>query len=183
MGGMWLKLPSEAFYKELYQKKYILMQYNFVQFFAEHLADCSRTFGGDLQMMLILAILGQRRLDARIQRGFLEVGPAPADIVPLKAKGMNSSSIAEISGIPRETVRRKLDALAERGWVARDEHGRWRVAIVVTDASELTGLNGRQMDRVARFLANTQRIAFEVAEGGAVERPSRITEAESPRED
>ena len=36
-----------------------VVQYAFVQFLSEHIADCSRVFGGDLQQMLILSIIGQ----------------------------------------------------------------------------------------------------------------------------
>lgn len=45
-----------------------------------------------------------------------------ADVVP-RRRGLNLLSIAEITRIPRETVRRKLTALAARGLVERGEDG------------------------------------------------------------
>ena len=40
-----------------FRAQYPTYQYYFVEFFTEHLADCSRVFGGDLQLMLVLAIV------------------------------------------------------------------------------------------------------------------------------
>lgn len=39
-----------------------LLQYNFSEFFTEHLLDVSPVFEGDLQMMLVLAVMGQAYL-------------------------------------------------------------------------------------------------------------------------
>jgi hypothetical protein len=40
----------------------------------------------------------------------------------------NASAIARITGIPRESVRRKLEAMREDGWVVRDAESNWCVA-------------------------------------------------------
>ena len=42
-------------YRALFRDNYFVMQYNFVQFFVEHLADVSRTFETDLQSVLVPA--------------------------------------------------------------------------------------------------------------------------------
>ncbi len=47
-----------------FRTQYPTYQYHFVEFFTEHLADCSRAFGGDLQLMLVLALMGQMHLQA-----------------------------------------------------------------------------------------------------------------------
>lgn len=47
-----------------FRAQYPTYQYYFVEFFTEHLADCSRAFGGDLQLMLVLALMGQMHLQA-----------------------------------------------------------------------------------------------------------------------
>jgi DNA-binding IclR family transcriptional regulator len=36
---------------------------------------------------------------------------------------INALSIAEYTGIPRETVRRKVNELIQKGWVTRDDNG------------------------------------------------------------
>ncbi|MCC7268064.1 MAG: hypothetical protein IT546_12105 [Caulobacteraceae bacterium] len=44
-----------------------------------------------------------------------------------RVKGLNILSLAEITGVPRESVRRKLTQMADQGLVTRDEAGLWRL--------------------------------------------------------
>lgn len=97
-----------------------------VQEFTELLIDLRRHFDGDLDLMLILALIGSRtapasRLDGVSYAEFAEKGAARADF---GAAPINVQSVAECSGIPRETVRRKVQKLEELGWVERQENGR-----------------------------------------------------------
>lgn len=48
-----------------------------------------------------------------------------AERVVIRRKGLNSQSLSDISRIPRETVRRKMAALADRRLVERAEDGLW----------------------------------------------------------
>jgi CRP-like cAMP-binding protein len=88
-----------------------------------HLVECRQAFGGDLDLFLVMTIIGERTFPARnapeemSHADFLHghVG----DTVPV---AINQQSIADYSGIPRETVRRKIETLIEKGWVRRDEH-------------------------------------------------------------
>ncbi|QIQ86383.1 helix-turn-helix domain-containing protein [Erythrobacter sp.] len=85
-------------------------------------------FGGDLDAALIMAVIGSAAL--------------PRDRVPpdlsyevfvnmTRPKGfdvpLNTHSIAQITGIPRETVRRKAERLHARGWIERGAGGYWKV--------------------------------------------------------
>lgn len=91
--------------------------------FSELLVALRRHFGGDLDRMLVLAIIGSRTLArGRIEgmsydrfMSFDRPDEAPAPI--------NLQSIAEFSGIPRETVRRKLRDLERLGWIIRRDNG------------------------------------------------------------
>jgi hypothetical protein len=72
---------------------------------------------GDLDLNIILLVIAIRTVEhpesARMsvqERGDVPVFPS---------LGVNINSIAESSGIPRETVRRKVDSLVRIGWVAR----------------------------------------------------------------
>lgn len=85
---------------------------------AELLADCSRVFGGDLQQLRILAFVVQEHLAAIVRHGRVEATPS--------GNWISASHLAAISGIPRETVRRKLHLLAEKGCVQQGENGSWR---------------------------------------------------------
>jgi hypothetical protein len=143
-------------YRALHRDNYFVFQYNFVQFFVEHLADVSRVFEADLQSVLVLAVVGQMALDARIKSNFHEHGELPENLLKGPSPRINALSIAEVTGIPRETVRRKLESLAERGWVARNSKGLWHIAVARQDMSpvqrQLIDLDRRAMERISRYL-------------------------------
>ncbi len=151
-------------YRDLYRDNYVAIQYNFVQFFVEHLADVSRVFGADLQSVLILAIVGQNDLQVRIRAGMTGDGALPGEGLSGRT---NASSIADICGIPRETVRRKLDAMAKRGWLSRDDAGLWHIAIdgakMVPVRRELIELDQRGAERTARLFGQAHALAVENA--------------------
>lgn len=87
-----------------------------------HLVECRQAFGGDLDLFLVMTIIGERTFPAR---------NAPAEmshaeflhghVGDTEPAAINQQSIADYSGIPRETVRRKIELLIEKGWVRRDE--------------------------------------------------------------
>jgi hypothetical protein len=83
-----------------------------------------RDFGGDLDQMLILAVIGERALARRAcpsEPSFEDLGRTA--IRDMASVGINTHSLADYTGIPRETVRRKVAALVARGWVQRDASG------------------------------------------------------------
>ena len=80
-------------------------------------------FFGDLDLMLILAIIGSRALPAR-QTSNMTYAEFISDNTKDRAdQPINIQSIAECSGIARETVRRKVHKLEELGFIARDPSG------------------------------------------------------------
>lgn len=90
--------------------------------FCELLVSLRRHFGGDLDRMLVLAVIGSRtlargRIDDLCYDRFMDAERAG------EPASTNLQSIADYSGIPRETVRRKLRDLEESGWIARSEMG------------------------------------------------------------
>lgn len=79
--------------------------------------------------------------------------------LPLERVSVNASSIAEVTGIPRETVRRKLDRLVDRGWLLRNPDSSFRLAIVQGVASaktDLQDLDARALERVARLFRDLE---------------------------
>lgn len=118
-----------------------LLQYNFSEFFTEHLLDVSRVFEGDLQMMLVLAVMGQAYLHGD-ERG-REQSP------------ISASRLADVTGIPRQTVRRKLVLLAERGWVEQTEIGAWVLTKAGRDPvarTDLADVYARGTDRLVALV-------------------------------
>ena len=174
-------------YRALYRDNYFVFQYNFVQFFVEHLADVSRVFNTDLQSVLVLAVVGQMELQARIRSNFHEDGEMPLGLLKGPPPRINVSSIAELTGIPRETVRRKLEGLAERQWIARDSKGLWHIAVTGLDMSpvrrELTDLDRRQAERICRYLGLMHAMAVEGRPtAGEINHPTKPPAARSSDE-
>lgn len=137
-----------------FDARYPAYQYCMVEFLTEHLADVSRTFEGDLQEALVLAVIGQMYLRAHMAQA--QSHPAAA----LDAS-ISASRIADVTGIPRQTVRRKLQALEARGWIERTSTAAFR--LVVRDGSsnareDLDGLDRRGVDRAARLFCGLQKV-------------------------
>jgi hypothetical protein len=91
--------------------------------FCELLVVLRRHFGGDLDRMLVLAIIGSRTLARGRIDGFSYDQFMTGDRVEDERAPINLQSIAYYSGIPRETVRRKLRDLERLGWISRREKG------------------------------------------------------------
>jgi CRP-like cAMP-binding protein len=133
-------------------KNYPLFQYTFVHFLSEHLSDCSRIFEGDLQQMLILAVIGQSCTSRLIN---LETHPESTD------GAISASRLADVCGIPRETVRRKLKILEHRGWIVQNGARNWSLALEgeqVVAWTDLLELNHRGIKRLARIYATFERL-------------------------
>ncbi|WP_374527092.1 helix-turn-helix domain-containing protein [Novosphingobium sp.] len=104
-----------------------------------HLVECRRTCGGDLDLFLVLMIIGERTFTPRKAPSAMSHAEfVERSVDTLEPAAINLQSIADYSGIPRETVRRKIEALVARGWVRRDE----RRFVTVTDQAkdDLLGL-------------------------------------------
>jgi hypothetical protein len=133
---------------------YLETQYHYVQFLTEHLADCAAAFGGDLDCMLVLAVLGQRRLDYARQEA------DPPDPDPSRI-AMSAVRIAEVSGIPRETVRRKLAICRKWGWVSQHPRHGWHISGTGPSAparQSMAELEGRTFRRLARLYLRLSEI-------------------------
>lgn len=98
-----------------------------------HLIACRRVCDGDLDLFLVLTIIGERTFTARnapddmTHEDFIE-----GSVDSLQPAAINLQSIADYSGIPRETVRRKIQILRDKGWITKDE----RNFVTVTDQAK-----------------------------------------------
>ena len=112
--------------EERYQKHAIAITIVMASFHLRHLSRLHREFDGDLIMPIILGEIGHYNAT----RFFSSDGYArnPEDIpIDLEShpllKPCNAFSISEATGIPRETVRRKVEKLIAMGWLRRDSCG------------------------------------------------------------
>ena len=101
------------------------------------LAQLREAFEGDLDSALIMAIIGS----ALLPRSRVPESLSFAEFRALKKRDtfgmpLNALSITQSSGIPRETVRRKLAAMERRGWLSRNAQGRWTVTPAGAQALE-----------------------------------------------
>jgi hypothetical protein len=98
------------------------------------------SFDGDLDMMVVLAVIGDRALkdSAGRDRSYREFLDRPQ--VDRKIPLTNRKSIADSTGIPRETVRRKVATLVARGWVIEQPDGSLTPARGATEELQATSL-------------------------------------------
>jgi hypothetical protein len=106
-----------------------------------YLLTAREVAGGDLERNIILLVVAVRSVEHPefadlSERERLEEG----QVFP--SLGVNMGSIAESSGIPRETVRRKVAELVRNGWVARQGTNlqftakAWRELAAIREARE-----------------------------------------------
>ena len=107
-----------------------------------HLIEARKAVG-DLDLFIVLAVVGDRTLSERRTEKSLtytqliqerQCIPAPEDI--------NLQSISDFTGIPKETVRRKLKELQERGWIEKNEKGYFRATARCAQELEALTMNG-----------------------------------------
>jgi CRP-like cAMP-binding protein len=150
--------PAAREFEALMRRHYVRSYYHWVQLMTEQLCDCSRTFDGDLQKLLILSIVGQAHFAAMLREA------SPDEAVRYDAAtphGVNATRIADLTGIPRETVRRKLEQLAAQGWIVKDTNGRWRMTASASGTrarDDLGRLEERTVMRVSQFIAAMNRM-------------------------
>jgi hypothetical protein len=131
-------------------ENFALFRYHFSEWMVAHLIDCWRAFG-DFEEMLVMEFVGQRSLR-------IHLNPAAKMKEPIDAchDSVTASRIAKETGIPRQTVRRKLQSLERRGWVTQTEDAAWRLAMKEGQAAasaELASLDKRGLDRLARLIS------------------------------
>lgn len=89
-----------------------------------HLVACRSACDGDLDLFLVLTIIGERSFAARNAPSGMSLEDfVERPVSTVRQEAINLQSIADYSGIPRETVRRKIAVLIDHGWVRRDDHG------------------------------------------------------------
>ena len=103
------------------------------------LTGLRQVFGNDMDKMMVLAVIGQQMLSDPAMAGRSH-GSHDASLPPLDRNRLtNTGSIAAAAGIPRESVRRKVNELVAAGWVTRDDAGGLAVApLAATDLSPST---------------------------------------------
>src|ERR1035437_8490087 len=91
-----------------------------------------REFEGDMLLNIVVGEIGTRNVSQFFKSANFETAKdssyfeAKLDDVnehPRLLRPCNALSISDATGIPRETVRRKVNALIKKGWVQQNERG------------------------------------------------------------
>ena len=135
------------------QNSYAPFQHHFIEFLAAHLSDSSRLFNGDLEEMLVCVVLARANLRDEVgQSRRKNSGTA-------ERSSLSAARLSELTGIPRETVRRKLKSLEHRGWVSRVGRSGWRLALqgeTPVLRADLQDYLGREIRRLVKLVRNLQ---------------------------
>jgi hypothetical protein len=123
--------------------------------FSRYLILCRKYFHGDLDLLLLLAVIGDRTMVA----GRVDPSMTYDDLVSDKHRKVrpdptNYHSIAQFTGIPRESVRRKIQYLMDIGWVGRTDDGALSATKKATkELDALTRASFSYLARMAEILS------------------------------
>jgi hypothetical protein len=76
--------------------------------------------GGDLEKFLIMVVVAIRTTEHELFATFSPEQLLSGEIPVFPTLGTNIRSVADSMGAPKETVRRKVAALVEAGWIVRE---------------------------------------------------------------
>lgn len=96
-------------------------------FFVGYLKDLYRLFEGDLALVIVLAEIAHHssgpQLDARKPGEAMTTDDASFSRMP----SCSAYSLAAATGLPRETIRRKIARLTELGWIEKTDRAEVRI--------------------------------------------------------
>jgi predicted transcriptional regulator len=130
------------------------------RFIVDHLLRYARQFGADYQMLVIWGVLahqsvahllpmGRHPPEQLNQKGILD---DPYSLVrPVRLR-----DLSQITGLPKETVRRKLEKLEKAGWICRREAG-WVLLHAAIDA-ELREFSRETVTRLLTAAEDIRRL-------------------------
>lgn len=99
---------------EAYANNRGLLSFMMLSFMTHRLRAMYQAYDGDLTLSLVLGEIAVRNYEHM----YSDRGSAATPGV-LKKRPCNALSISDVTGIPRETVRRKLTKLLELGWIEK----------------------------------------------------------------
>jgi DNA-binding MarR family transcriptional regulator len=154
---------DETEFVRIYRKRFVEFHLVWTVFFIRHMSSLHKLFG-DLEDALLLAAIGIGPLSEKLKAYqsteetlHLSYG-APVG----EASITNAVRLSEITGIPRQTVRRKLQSFAKRGWVEQLPDRHWRLARRPDQTSnlarDLSEANGEMLKELAQLLSRFDKL-------------------------
>jgi hypothetical protein len=126
-----------SFDQESYEANKSLIAVMMGHFFLRYLNRLYREFDGDLILPIVLGEIAHHNITKLYSSdgSCLKVRDE-ADAYPDRMKHLeptNAYSISQATGIPRETVRRKIDKLVKKGWILKNSRGGVAISETVAD--------------------------------------------------
>ncbi len=168
--GIPVSLPARDAVLAGFQGRFVEAQYVWTSFLLDHLIECRRRIG-DLDSVVVLVVIGLAALRQvqkvrELEGEHVALGYMIAS-VPDKGETVNAYSIANITGIPRENVRRRLADLAAQGWIEQAPDGGWRIRKGETGpskaATDLADLTASTVTRIADFVGRLATVSAAAA--------------------
>ena len=166
---------SPADFDAAFDRAFVLVSYVMNRFLVDHMLRVARELtDGDFVSMVVLAVLAHQNV-----AHLLPPGSSPSRVLDTRGRvpprvglrPLRLRDVVQITGIPRETVRRKLERLAAGRWIERQDEG-W----VVSRARAEPEMREISRESVRRFLAAADEMAralWQAEEAIAADRPAR----------
>jgi hypothetical protein len=122
-----------SFSLERYTQRRAEIALHMSHFFLGHLKDLHRQFEGDLTMVIVLAEIAHHSSDPHFPRGSGSGVTLPSDGDVGALPSCSAYSLAAATGMPRETIRRKIARLVELGWVEKVGRAEFRITPKVAE--------------------------------------------------
>lgn len=149
------RIPEREWLEQTHRERLCYMSMLCTRFTLPHLVGLYKLFDGDLGLPIVLGEIAMRNLQGVFQLRL----DAPYEVLNLSTERLirerrytdehfrpaNALSIAMATGIPRETVRRKVEKLLARGWITRNAQG--HLFLVPKCAQELAEFDREEMIR------------------------------------
>lgn len=149
-----------------YEKCGVAITILMADFFLEHMLRLYHEFEGDLVMSIVLGEIGHHSVSPVFtSRGSSDSNHDLRDLWSRKDNqrvlaSCNAFSLSAATGIPRETIRRKVRILIKRGWVKQNEKGE----MFLTAKPREHFVPEFNIFTLNRFLQTSQRIQRVLAE-------------------
>lgn len=129
----------------------LLSRYNL-----RHMVRLYAAFEGDLLLPIVLGEVGLYNVGGLglDDQSLAAIHCSDDDFGKLPLRPCNAFSISSSTGIPRETVRRKVSHLIQLGWIARDMKG----GLTITAKAANLCLEPFGQDNLADFLSTADRV-------------------------
>ena len=113
--------------EESFRRAFGLLAFAMNRHLAQHMRRVSRALDADLESVFVWATLAHMNAMNIALPGMdpLEA-PTVGDAMLLALHPVRLTDVVQVTGLPRETVRRKLERLREQGRVERLPDGSWR---------------------------------------------------------